>query len=71
MKRAMEQKLTAARHRLALLSGQLHGLSPLAKISNGYGFVMDAEENDSHPSARPQPEMPLQFGLPTEKSRRR
>ena len=25
MKRAMEQKLTAARHRLALLSGQLHG----------------------------------------------
>ena len=43
MKRAMEQKLTAARHRLALLSGQLHGLSPLAKISNGYGFVMDAE----------------------------
>lgn len=43
MKRAMEQKLTAARHCLALLSGQLHGLSPLAKISNGYGFVMDAE----------------------------
>ena len=43
MKRALEQKLTAARHRLALLSGQLHGLSPLAKISNGYGFVMDAE----------------------------
>ena len=43
MKRAMEQKLTGARHRLALLGGRLHGLSPLAKISNGYGFVTDAE----------------------------
>lgn len=41
MKRAMEQKLTSARHRLALLGGRLHGLSPLAKISNGYGFVTD------------------------------
>ena len=43
MKRAMEQKMTGARHRLALLGGRLHGLSPLAKISNGYGFVTDAE----------------------------
>ena len=43
MRRAMEQKLTAARHRLALLGGRLHGLSPLAKISNGYGFVTDAD----------------------------
>lgn len=40
-RRVMEQKLTAARHRLALVSGQLHGLSPLAKISGGYGFVTD------------------------------
>ena len=39
----MEQKLTGARHRLALLGGRLHGTSPLAKISNGYGFVTDAE----------------------------
>ncbi len=43
LKRAMEQKLTGARHRLALLGGRLHGLSPLAKISNGYGFVTDEE----------------------------
>lgn len=43
LKRAMEQKLTGARHRLALLGGRLHGLSPLTKISNGYGFVTDAE----------------------------
>ena len=39
--RAMEQKLTMLRHRLALVSGRLHGLSPLAKISGGYGFVTD------------------------------
>ena len=43
LKRAMVQKLTGARHRLALLGGQLHGASPLSKISNGYGFVTDAE----------------------------
>lgn len=43
LKRAMEQRLTGARHRLALLGGQLHGASPLSKISNGYGFVTDAE----------------------------
>ena len=43
LKRAMEQRLTGARHRLALLGGRLHGASPLSKISNGYGFVTDAE----------------------------
>lgn len=43
MKNAMQQKLTAARHRLELVSGKLHGLSPLAKISNGYGFLTDAK----------------------------
>ena len=37
LKRAMEQRLTGARHRLALLGGRLHGASPLSKISNGYG----------------------------------
>ncbi len=41
MTRAMEQKLTMLRHRLALVSGRMHGLSPLAKISGGYGFVTD------------------------------
>ncbi len=43
MKKAMEQKLTMARHRLELLSGTLHSQSPLAKISNGYGFLTDAK----------------------------
>ena len=41
MERALNQKLTDRRHRLALLSGRLHGLSPLAKISGGFGFLTD------------------------------
>lgn len=35
----MEQRMQAAKHRLALSGGRLHGLSPLAKISGGFGFV--------------------------------
>lgn len=42
MRASMHKKLTEARHRLELMSGQLHGLSPLTKISNGYGFLTDA-----------------------------
>ena len=38
----MERRLLDARHRLALVSGRLHGLSPLEKISKGFGFVTDA-----------------------------
>ena len=39
MERIVEQRLKEARHRLALDSGRLHGLSPLERISNGFGFV--------------------------------
>lgn len=39
MEAVVRQRLEVARHRLALDSGRLHGLSPLAKISNGFGFV--------------------------------
>lgn len=39
MERIVEQRLQSARHRLALDGGRLHGLSPLEKISNGFGFV--------------------------------
>lgn len=42
MENAMEQRLKEARHRLALASGRLHGLSPLEKISGGYGFLTDS-----------------------------
>jgi len=37
----MERKILDARHKLALTSGRLHGLSPLEKISKGFGFVTD------------------------------
>lgn len=40
----LERKILNARHRLALASGRLHGLSPLEKISKGYGFLTDAKE---------------------------
>lgn len=39
MRQILEQRLTEAKHRLALVSGRLHGLSPLEKISGGFGFV--------------------------------
>lgn len=39
MERLMEQRLLEQRHRLALIGGRLHGLSPLEKISKGFGFV--------------------------------
>lgn len=39
MGQLMERKLVMAKHRLALASGRLHGLSPLEKISGGFGFV--------------------------------
>ena len=39
MERIVEQRLKEARHRLALDSGRLHGLAPLERISNGFGFV--------------------------------
>ncbi|MEG0813259.1 MAG: exodeoxyribonuclease VII large subunit [Clostridium sp.] len=44
MGRLLHQKFIDRRHRLALYSGQLHGLSPLEKISRGFGFVTNAED---------------------------
>ena len=38
----MAAGLTEGKHRLALLSGRLDGLSPLKKLRGGYGFVTDA-----------------------------
>ena len=38
MKQILEQK----RHRLALLSGRLDGMSPAKKLSQGYSYVADA-----------------------------
>lgn len=39
----MEVRLREAKHRLALISGRLDGLSPLKKIRNGFGFVTDED----------------------------
>ena len=38
----MAAGLTEGKHRLALLSGRLDGLSPLKKLGGGFGFVTDA-----------------------------
>ena len=41
MEQLMQTRLERSRHRLALMSGRLSGLSPLEKLSGGYGFVTD------------------------------
>lgn len=41
MGRIMERRVTAGRHRLALLAGRVQSLSPLEQISRGYGFITD------------------------------
>lgn len=35
----MNQKVISARHRLQIAAGNLHGLSPLQKLGNGYAYV--------------------------------
>ena len=42
MARQMEKKVSDLRHRLELVCSRMDGLSPLKKISGGYGFVTDA-----------------------------
>lgn len=39
MSRLMQEQILENRHRLALLSGRLSGMSPLEKLSQGYGFL--------------------------------
>lgn len=43
--RAMEIRLENDKKRLAVVSGKLWGLSPLKKLSQGYGYVTDADGN--------------------------
>ena len=42
----MNRRITASRHRMELLAGSLAHLSPLARLSGGYGFVSTP---DGHP----------------------
>lgn len=55
LKRLMERRLSDCRHRLALMSGRLHGQSPLEKLSRGFGFISDEEGRrvDHAASVRP------------------
>ena len=39
--RQMEQVLTEKKHRLAILTGQMEGVSPLKKLSQGFSYVAD------------------------------
>lgn len=41
LKRFMERRLEQDKKRLAVISGTMWGLSPLKKLSRGYGFVTD------------------------------
>ena len=43
IRRAMERRLESDKKRMAVISGKMWGLSPLKKLSQGYGFVTDAD----------------------------
>lgn len=43
---SMKEKMIQYRHRLELLTGTLHGLSPTAKLINGFGYL---ENSDGKP----------------------
>lgn len=44
LKDVMEQKIERKRHQIALYTEKLHGLSPTAKLTGGYGFITDQEK---------------------------
>lgn len=44
MKASLDRRLMEKRHRLAILSGKLQGMSPLEKISKGFGFITDENQ---------------------------
>lgn len=43
LEEAVRKKLLDRKHRLEILASRLQGLSPLEKISGGYGFLMDGQ----------------------------
>ena len=59
MNNAMERRLTDARHRLALAGGRLQGLSPLEKISRGFGFLTDQNQHRIEQTADGRPGDPI------------
>ena len=45
MQHLMGQKLTSAKHQMALYAEELKGLSPLYKLKGGYSYVADMDGN--------------------------
>ncbi|MCH5267755.1 MAG: exodeoxyribonuclease VII large subunit [Lachnospiraceae bacterium] len=48
LRRLMEQKLTSAKHQMALYVEELKGLSPLYKLQGGYSYVADEKGDNIH-----------------------
>lgn len=63
MERRIEERLTDRKHRLALLAGRLHGLSPLEQLSRGFGFVTDKDGKPVASVKKLQKEESLQIRL--------
>ncbi len=43
LEQRMSRALERSKHRLEMLAAKLHGMSPLAKLGKGYGFVTDEQ----------------------------
>lgn len=63
IKGRLDHQLLKNRHRLALLSGRLQGLSPLEKISRGFGFVTDQTDKRVESVRQLQPGQMVQVRL--------
>lgn len=63
MERRIEERLTDRKHRLALLAGRLHSLSPLEQLSRGFGFVTDKDGRPVASVKKLQKEESLQIRL--------
>ena len=63
MERRIEERLTDRKHRLALLAGRLHSLSPLEQLSRGFGFVTDKDGKPVASVKKLQKEESLQIRL--------
>ena len=60
---SMQDRIKDCRHRTALCAGKLDALSPLKKLSGGFAYVTDEEENPvlSASSLNPEQRISLQF----------
>ena len=61
--RQMEQNFMEKKHRLALLTGQLEGVSPLKKLSQGFSYVADERGKAVTDAAKVQVGDPLDIHL--------